>query len=462
MKQKSRLVHPQPEKKNKSKSESVVHPGQVKEFASSAQAPKELSTGNSKFQAACIDDLRFQVIQRQYMVKQIGQIQGNMHVRREVAHSHFNSSSPVLQRSVLSDELSSIWFSQGRDAFFERLQTVEQSDADLLEFINRNLHGDDWLLARNVMGAPLTQEEIDTIVRERIDHELERFQHIPVDVTGLIPTPQEDTSGGVSVTRHVEVEAAYFINTSIAQSHYATPRTVADFHAISQALQHQHGQISLIEGAGGPRSVGHAVELGKATPDDIRLFIEQALAQGAIQRYAENQHMLLPGQQLIELTEYDLKTVIESWLNNTGVGVDCSGFVQQVAIRAREDVRTSLVGTGTPTAQLPPGISHQERAAASFTGGPPVTLPTDLHPGDAWVVSSGGHIRIVSNVRTVTLPNGSQTIEFETAESSGGSTQAIPGPVRRIWRTSSMAVFDPITRVDSTGTAIGGSFHRIP
>jgi hypothetical protein len=368
----------------------------------------------------------------------------------------------VVQRSPLSDELAGIWLEQDRDAFFERLRALDQSDMDVLALVNETLQGNDWALARSILGAPLTREEVDAIVRERIESELERFQRIPIEVTGTAPvSTEEGTSEAEPVTVRVEVEAAYFINTATAQTHYANARQAADFRAIIRALQ-PLGRISLIEGAGGGRTVGRSVELGKATPDEVRLFIEEALAQGSIQRYAVQTGSLLPDQQLIELTANDLRTVIESWINYTGVGVDCSGFVLQAAIRARQEVRATMAATGTPTEQLPAEIGRAERRAASFLSGPRVTSPADLRPGDAWVVSGGQHVRILSDVRTVTLEDGSETIEFETAESSGGSTQPAPGPIGRTWRTRSTTIFNPITRVDSTGTAIGGAFHRIP
>ncbi|MFQ5418810.1 MAG: hypothetical protein ACE5EY_00460 [Anaerolineae bacterium] len=376
------------------------------------------------------------------------------------------SSGPAhavtVQRSPLSEDLEGVWLEQGRETFFERLRNINQSDGDVLALVNRTLQGDDWLLARNIIGVPLTQEEIDTIVRERIESELEQFQHIPVVVTGSVPMSENNMTVPVPVTRFVEVEAAYFINTTTAQAHYHDERDEADFRAIIRALRERHGRMSMIEGAGGARTVGRAVELGKATPDEVRLFIEEGLAQGSIQRHALQNNSLLPDQQLIELTEHDLTTVIEDWINDTGVGVDCSGFVMQAAIHAREDVRAALTATGVPADQLPAEIGHQERRAQSFSSGPQVSSPANLRPGDAWVVSGGGHIRILGNVRTVTLPDGSETIEFETAESSGGSTQAAPGPVGRTWRTRSTTHFNPITREGHTGGAIGGSFHRIP
>ncbi|MCK5013000.1 MAG: hypothetical protein KAS66_04205 [Candidatus Omnitrophica bacterium] len=217
------------------------------------------------------------------------------------------------------------------------------------------------------------------------------------------------------------------------------------------------------------RFAGRAVELGKATPEDVKKFVEEALSQGIIRRYAIRIGQLRRGQQLTDLGQRRLPTLIQRWVRHVGIGVDCSGFVLRAAIRAREAVRTvaSIAGIpaaifGLPTVPLPPGISHRERAAASFRRGPRVRRPTDLRPGDTWVVSGGSHIRIVSTVQRITLPNGTVVIEFTTAESSGGSRQPLPGSVARTWRTRSLRTFNPITRVGHARGARGGTFHRIP
>jgi hypothetical protein len=261
----------------------------------------------------------------------------------------------------------------------------------------------------------------------------------------------------------VHVQAAYFINTETAREHYEDRRQEADFRAIVRALR-QEGHWSLIEVAGGRRSSGRAVEVGKASPEDIKLFVEEALNRGSVQAYAEEEGVLTEGQQLTELEEDAIQTVIQNWIRHVGIGVDCSGFVLQAAIGAREALRHEEARAGRPEEELPGEISHRERSAASFRSEPEVETPAELRPGDAWVVSGGGHIRIVSAVREVPLESGGSTIEFETAESSGGSTQPSPGPVGRTWRTSSTEVFSPISArsTGAEGANVVGSFHRLP
>jgi hypothetical protein len=319
--------------------------------------------------------------------------------------------------------------------------------------------------------VPLPQDLVDDIVRTRILHELNRFQNIPIDVTGQVPMAIGfGMTVPVPVTIRVHVQAAYFINTQRARAHYRNRRRLADFQAIKRAIR-QSGEISLIESsAGGRLFAGRAVEVGKGTPEDIKTFIDEALRQGVILRYAIRRGVLNRGQQLIDLGRGPLQNLIQQWIRHVGIGVDCSGFALQAAIRAREDVRAAAEFFNQMAAilglpgrfQVPPEVAHRIRNARSFTGGPRVGAPTDLRPGDAWVVSGGRHIRIVTDVREITNPDGSQLIEFDTAESSGGSTQPLPGPVARTWRTHSRATFDPITRVGGGGGNVVGSFHRIP
>jgi hypothetical protein len=106
-----------------------------------------------------------------------------------------------------------------------------------------------------------------------------------------------------------------------------------------------------------------------------------------------------------------------------------------------------------------PEVGHEERRAKSFKGGPAVTAPTELRPGDAWVVRDGKHIRIVIAVREAANAKGEDCIEFDTAESAGDSTKSIPGPVTQTWRTHSRERINPVT--DDKGKRQPGSFHRI-
>jgi cell wall-associated NlpC family hydrolase len=307
----------------------------------------------------------------------------------------------------------------------------------------------------------------DAVVSFSVLNTLDRFQNMPIDVVGSQPMPPGFIGPPPPRTVTVSVHAQYFINTETARNHYQAARRTARFSSIIRALE-QREEMSLLEGSGRRRSAGRAVELGKSTPEDIKKFVEEALAQDIIRDYAIRHRVIRANQQLVDLAPDDLQALIQRWMRETGVGVDCSGFVQQAAIEARELERgvISLVNMvrgalGLPPIPLPPEISREERRAASFANGPRVREPRDLRPGDAWVVTGGGHVRIVALVREVTLPSGATTIEFETAESSGGSTQPEPGPVQRTWQTHTLTRFQPITAVGHTTPPRGGSFHRI-
>jgi hypothetical protein len=99
---------------------------------------------------------------------------------------------------------------------------------------------------------------------------------------------------------------------------------------------------------------------------------------------------------------------------------------------------------------LPKEISHEERRARSFDEGTKVMKPSDLRPGDAWVLNSGRHVKIVIDVRQSKNAKGDPIIEFDTAESAGHSTDFSKGPTQGTKQTKSLGKF-----------GLDGSFHRI-
>ena len=295
-------------------------------------------------------------------------------------------------------------------------------------------------------------EEVDCIVAAAIAAVLREFNHIPIEV---MCNPSAPAGSRVRVVTH----AVYFINTPAARTNYAIARNqdylnqgVNEFGAIVEALRRHQ---SLLEPGHEDRrySAGRSVEVGKATPGDIKRFVEQALKLGVIERRARRRGELLAGQQLTDLSPPTLKAVIQEWIADTGIGVDCSGFVLQAAIRAREAVRREAAARGVA---VPPHIGHKERSAAAFAGGAAVSTPRDLRPGDAWVLGEE-HVRIVSSVRTVR-----HHVRFQTAESSGSCTQSSPGLVARTWRTSDLDNLHPITLIAGPApSGAWGTFHRI-
>jgi hypothetical protein len=172
---------------------------------------------------------------------------------------------------------------------------------------------------------------------------------------------------------------------------------------------------------------------------------------------------------LVDLDPVRLERLVQDFALDVGVGVDCSGFMIHAGAEARRNVRTvagwmnafsDLFGLGS-SYEVPAEPRTHDRGAADFRSGTRVTIPTDLHPGDAWVVSGGGHIRMITAVRHVETGTGVEVIEFDTAESSGTSTSTLPGPVAKTWRTTSLTALNPITPVGGARGNRVGTFHRV-
>ena len=299
----------------------------------------------------------------------------------------------------------------------------------------------------------MAPEETDRIVSAAVLAQLHDFNQIAIDVA---PAPGTPTAAPITVVVH----AVYFINTPSAWAHYAAARRqdylsqgVDEFSELVRVLDRRD---SVLEPGHEDRrySAGLAVQVGKATPEDVRRFVEEALERGVIERYARHQRRLSNAQQLTGLPPALLAAVIQDWIADTGVGVDCSGFVLQAAIRARDAVRRESGRRGVPA---PPEVDHKERYAVAFCEGPAVRSASELRPGDAWVLGTE-HVRIVSSVLRV----GDQ-LQFSSAESSGTSTSPTPGLVSRTWLTRDLERLHPIALAAGPATAAsGGSFHRIP
>jgi hypothetical protein len=221
-----------------------------------------------------------------------------------------------------------------------------------------------------------------------------------------------------------------------------------------------------LKGKTKPLPAGRAVQVGKASPADIKAFVEKAIAEKVIEEYAGEIGKLEAGRKFIDLPDADLQEVIQGWMQRTGVGLDCNGFVQQALIQMREDERAvisvinSITGAfGLPAVSLPAEIEHKIKAVGSFKTKQIVKTPTNLRPGDVWVMTDDVHIRIVTKVRTVMNERGRPAVEFDTAESTL-SSGLDPGPVARTWQTDSLTKFRPIKR---NGHEVDeGTFHHIP
>jgi hypothetical protein len=304
--------------------------------------------------------------------------------------------------------------------------------------------------------APLLQQEaekikqalIDKIVTDQIKSLLSQFQTISVFIPGTtqpLPPGQLGPPAPKTVTFH----AAYFINTDTAKATVKTSRDTSHFGTIVKSRD-ESGQTSLIESGGRRYGSGTAVRVGKATPDNVRQFVQEALDNDTIRKYAFQKGKLAGNQQLSSLSDADAREVVQEWVIANGVGVDCSGFVLQAAVQARDAVRNELRGLGIPESKLPKELGHEERRAKSFDEGTKVAKPSDLRSGDAWVLNNGRHVKIVIDVRQAKNAKGDPVIEFDTAESAGDSTRFATGPTQGTKQTKSLSTF-----------GLGGSFHRI-
>jgi hypothetical protein len=188
--------------------------------------------------------------------------------------------------------------------------------------------------------------------------------------------------------------------------------------------------------------------LGKSTPDDVAKFVEAGQTQ--ILSYAVSKgakkpdgHAITATDHLTDLDSNVLQKTVQDWVHDNGIGVDCSGFVLQATIKAREAVRAKAQAQN---AAVPPELSHEERSASSFRSGSARAAPTDLRVGDVWVIGTPGHhVRIVTGVRNAKTATNTDCIEFDTAESSGDVDATTVGPTSNTFKTASKTVFDPLT-----------------
>jgi len=355
--------------------------------------------------------------QRAKMVRQIQRDYGNYYVQRLAEHSRITKESTPVQRDWVGLQLQT-----------EEPRANATSDS------------------AESTGLTQAEREEDTAVSSTILGLLNDFENIEVSWS------EERPEGFIGPLRGflVKVQAVYFIATNEGEADVKNERQRVSFGRIVKALNEETSVM--VSDGGGSRSAGQTVQYGKATPVDVKKFVEKAIELGIITRYSRKKGKLTRDQKLIDLPDVQIQEIIQKWINETRVGVDCSGLVAQAALRA-EQTRGALLGP--PKSPLP--STARIRNAQSFANGPRVNQPTDLRPGQAWVVKGGGHIRMVAEVDAR-----ESHVEFVTVESAGDS-QGGPGPTRRKWRTKNLEQFHRITLIEGpTGNPRGGTFHEIP
>jgi hypothetical protein len=245
-------------------------------------------------------------------------------------------------------------------------------------------------------------------------------------------------------------------------------RAKYDFDAIADQLGGESVLISL--GTSKTFTSGDAVRNGKASPDDVQAFVQQALTEGSLKKYATDAQMLSSGKkddpkptELSGLSGEALLTLIQDWVYQMGIGVDCSGFVLQAAQKAQEARQAQAGAAGT----APPGdLDLTERYAKDFKKGTK-RKPSELQPGDAWVIGSEDHwhhVTIVFDVqqkeRTDKKGNKTAYIEFKAAESMGSPEHTHPGQQQTTFETAGIDKFDPLKPNWGSDYA-GGNFYPI-
>jgi hypothetical protein len=250
--------------------------------------------------------------------------------------------------------------------------------------------------------------DMDAIVQAELESFLSEFSGIEVTVRWV-----EDT-GTACVQREelVQVHPPYFMNVTDRESAAAETLdryddAVSERGAANRAVRDFIREFSRSERRSG-WGLGRAL-VGKSNPDDIRRIVQEAL---------DRNHIPTPPG-----ANYPDGDAIRGWLQQYGIGVDCSAFVSQALNRAAERV----LGRDLTSAEtLNRGSAALSGDAAGFSR---VENPADLRPGDTMRIP--GHIRIITGVRT----DDTDGFIFTTAESRAGGSADV-GPDRADWRYS--------------------------
>jgi len=224
----------------------------------------------------------------------------------------------------------------------------------------------------------------------------------------------------------------------------------AGFDKIANSLG---GQLSELNGKGGRLSSVRAVKYGKVSPENIGLFINKAVADGAIHKYGRSEGSLGEAGLLVDLGDEALKSMVEGGMYFVRSGVDCTGLANIALVRAREKVRDEMREAGVPEEELPRSLARQQRPHK----GKEVTKAKDLRPGDIWVTRKGAHVRLVMEAYESTNKRDKPIIEFKTAESA--SSNAL-GPTDKTWQTKSLTAIHKLKNIEGKGSK-DGQFYRV-
>ena len=163
-----------------------------------------------------------------------------------------------------------------------------------------------------------------------------------------------------------------------------------------------------------------AVRVGKGSPEQMEAALQQAVDGGLLNAAWP------PGSQ--QLHEF---------MRETGVGVDCSGFVYTALMAA--DAALTDAGMAGLTSPQTSNIVNSGSQSIGRGGGTRVTAPADLRAGDIIQMAPNagnpvGHIRIIT-----TVTPGPDFVVYETAEST---TRVGHGPQASTWRLPARGPMD--------------------
>lgn len=285
-------------------------------------------------------------------------------------------------------------------------------------------------------GGDGTKEGMKAVIRRTIREETEAYRNLTVSLG-------ED--------RSVSVEAQYFMNTddraaAHAQSEWQDmgewgKRTfTGSTEEVANELQ-SHADSQFRGSVGNTMEMGTAVEVGKASPDVLEAFIQEAVDQGAVQEFTGV-------EDLTALEPEAARQHVQTYVNEVGIGVDCSGLVTHMITEIRREV---LGGEGSGGED--PRVNS--KSAQGYAGAPEVATPAELRPGDVMVNSGRTHVRMVFEV---TGPTG-DGYAFRTVESaSRGGLSDSRGRQNRA--KDNVLTETHTAEGPETFGSLGGTFHR--
>ena len=296
----------------------------------------------------------------------------------------------------------------------------------------------DFMYREHEYEAEDVDEGLASRISRVIEAETEAYQNLRIEI-----------GGGETVT----VESAYYMNryshvaNSEGRSKYTSRRAVVTSGTDEWIAGQFSGELARIQ----PETVDDqfnyssamAVEVGKATPASLEVFIQKAYDEGVIENHADPEKA---------------REAIQQWITDVGIGVDCSGLVTHMLNAIRRNMEGDMVlpagaelfdRKGDPVGYRADeeDVTVRNRNARAFRNeGERVSAPIDLRPGDAGVNARNTHVIIVSRV---VGPTDDGRFTFETVESAS-SADGI--------KIETVTVDDP----DSWGGYSAYDFFRMP